>query len=99
MNSKTGQRTRTTLIFSVERARESTFGVTPYEAGMAIEQFEHGSLILGIGALIAYMLFIIYRLAKDSQAGRFGLFVLLLALGLGFVGLIAKAILLEILEK
>jgi hypothetical protein len=29
MNSKTGQRTRTTLIFSVERARESTFGVTP----------------------------------------------------------------------
>jgi hypothetical protein len=66
---------------------------------MAIEQFEHGSLILGIGALTAYMLFIIYRLAKDSQAGRFGLFVLLLALGLGFVGLIAKAILLEILEK
>jgi hypothetical protein len=66
---------------------------------MAIEQFEHGSLILGIGVLIAYMLFIIYRLAKDSQAGRFGLFVLLLALGLGFVGLIAKAILLEILEK
>jgi hypothetical protein len=45
------------------------------------------------------MLFIIYRLAKDSKAGRFGLFVLMLALGLGFIGLIAKAILVEILEK
>ena len=66
---------------------------------MSIEQFENWSLILGIGALIAYMLFIIYRLAKDSQAGRFGLFVLMLALGLGFIGLIAKAILVEILEK
>jgi hypothetical protein len=66
---------------------------------MSLEQFESWSLIVGIGALIAYMLFIIYRLAKDSKAGRFGLFVLLIALGLGFVGLIAKAILVEILEK
>ncbi len=66
---------------------------------MSLEQFENWSLILGVGALIAYMLFIIWRLAKDSKAGRFGLFVLLLALGLGFLGLIAKAILVEILEK
>lgn len=66
---------------------------------MSIEQFENWSLILGIGALIAYMLFIIYRLAEDSKAGRFGLFVLMLALGLGFIGLLAKAVLVELLEK
>jgi hypothetical protein len=66
---------------------------------MTIEQFESWSLTIGVGALILYMLFIIYRLAKDSKAGRFGLFVLMLALGLGFIGLIAKVILVEILEK
>ncbi len=66
---------------------------------MTLEQFENWSLTIGVSALILYMLFIIYRLAKDSKAGRFGLLVLLLALGLGFVGLIAKAILVEILEK
>jgi hypothetical protein len=66
---------------------------------MTIEQFENWSLTIGVSALILYMLFIIYRLAKDSKAGRFGLFVLMLALGLGFIGLIAKAILVEILEK
>lgn len=66
---------------------------------MTLEQFESWSLSIGVSALMLYMLFIIYRLAKDSRAGRFGLLVLLLALGLGFVGLIAKAILVEILEK
>lgn len=66
---------------------------------MTLEQFENWSLTIGVSALILYMLFIIYRLARDSKAGRFGLLVLLLALGLGFVGLIAKAILVEILEK
>jgi hypothetical protein len=66
---------------------------------MTLEQFESWSLTIGVGTLILYMLFIIYRLAKDSKAGRFGLFVLMLALGLGFIGLIAKAILVEILEK
>ena len=59
---------------------------------MTIEQFEHWSLVIGIGGLISYMVFIIYRLAKDSNAGRFGLFVLFLALGLGLFGFVAKEI-------
>ncbi|UCH53567.1 MAG: DUF2788 domain-containing protein [Pseudomonadota bacterium] len=66
---------------------------------MSLEEFETWAVLIGITGLIGYMLFIIYRLAVDSKAGRFGLFVLLLALGLGFVGLIAKAILVEWLEK
>jgi hypothetical protein len=33
-----------------------------------------------------YMVFIIFQLARESKAGKFGTFVLFLALGLGLVG-------------
>ncbi|GMR07809.1 MAG: hypothetical protein BMS9Abin26_0813 [Gammaproteobacteria bacterium] len=64
---------------------------------MSIEEFEFLSLTIGIGALVLYMLYIIYRLAKDSNAGRFGSMILFFVLGLGFVGLLAKSVLVEIL--
>lgn len=64
---------------------------------MSIEQFEHISLILGIGGLSAYMLFIIYDLGKQSQAGRFGYFVLFGALGLGLFSFVAKTVLVEVM--
>jgi hypothetical protein len=38
------------------------------------------------------MVFIIWRLARDSKAGRLGTFVLFLALGFGMLGFVAKAI-------
>ncbi len=66
---------------------------------MSPEQFESWSLVLGISGLILYMLFIIYRLAKDSNAGRFGYFVLFLALGLGMLGFIAKTVLVELMGR
>ena len=59
---------------------------------MTIEQFEHWSLIICVGGLVSYMVFIIYRLAKDSNAGKFGLFILFIALGLGLFGFVAKEI-------
>jgi hypothetical protein len=62
-------------------------------------KFEEHFVTFGILGLILYMLFIIYRLAKDSNAGKFGYFVLFLALGLGFVGFIAKIILVEFVLK
>lgn len=65
---------------------------------MDIQQFEEWSFILGTTALIGYMLFIIYRLGKESQAGKFGYFVLFFALGLGCVGFIAKHIIVEFLN-
>ncbi len=65
---------------------------------MSIEQFESWSLTLGIGGLIAWMLAIIWKMGKDSQAGRFGYFILILALGLGFLGFLAKTILVELLD-
>lgn len=65
---------------------------------MTVEQFENWSLVLGIGGLIAYMMFIIYRLAKESNAGRFGYIALFLSLGLGMFGFIAKSVIAEMLQ-
>lgn len=64
---------------------------------MSIELFEEYSLILGIGGLILYMLFIIYKLGEESRAGRYGFIILFIGLGLGFVGVIAKSVLVELM--
>jgi hypothetical protein len=59
---------------------------------MTVAQFEELSLILGIGGLVAWMMFIIYDLAKQSQAGRYGTMILFLVLGLGIFGFAAKSV-------
>ncbi len=50
-------------------------------------------------ALISYMGFIIFRLARDSQAGKLGTLVLSVVLGLGMFGFIVKTLLTEVLQK
>jgi len=65
---------------------------------MSIEQFESWSLALGTGGLMLYMLFIIYRLGKESGASKFGYAMLFLALGLGMFGFVTKYVLVEILK-
>lgn len=62
---------------------------------MSIEQFESWSLTIGVGGLILWMLLIIWKMGQESQAGKYGYFILFLALGLGFVGFVAKTILVE----
>lgn len=66
---------------------------------MTLEQFENLSLLLGIGGLVGFMLFIVWDLAHKSKAGKFGTFILFLALGLGLAGFVVKTVLVEILEK
>ena len=56
------------------------------------EQISQFGLTAGIGAFMLYMLFIIVQLARESKAGRFGTFVLLLGLGFGLVGFAAKGV-------
>jgi FtsH-binding integral membrane protein len=65
---------------------------------MTTEQFETWSMYIGIAALIFFMFFIIYDLGKKSEAGKFGNFILFLALGLGMVGFLVKVFLQNILE-
>ncbi|HJV25679.1 MAG TPA: DUF2788 domain-containing protein [Aromatoleum sp.] len=63
----------------------------PIIFGLTVAEFEDWSLKILISALIVYMLFIIGNLAKQSKAGRYGTIWLFVALGLGFVGFIAKS--------
>jgi hypothetical protein len=57
-----------------------------------IELFEEISMFLGVGGLVLYMLYVMYRLAQESGAGRFGSLVIFLSLGLGIVGFASKSV-------
>lgn len=59
---------------------------------MAVEQFETISLYLCVSGLIAYMFFIMYKLAAESKAGKLGTFAIFMTLGLGIFGFIAKEV-------
>lgn len=63
-----------------------------------IELFEEISLYLGIGGLMLYMLYVMVRLAVESQAGRFGSLVIFVSLGLGIVGFAAKSVIQVLIE-
>ena len=60
-------------------------------ASITIQQFEQVSLIVCCSVLMLYMLFVLYRLGKDSNAGRLGTFVIFFALGLGVFGFAMKS--------
>ncbi|AYH42943.1 DUF2788 domain-containing protein [Azoarcus sp. DN11] len=64
----------------------------PIIFGLTVAEFEDWSLKILVTALIVYMLFIIGNLAKQSKAGRYGTIWLFVALGLGFVGFVAKSL-------
>lgn len=57
---------------------------------MDVEQFEAISFYVGCSVLMGYMMFIIWRLALDSKAGRFGTLMLFVVLAVGMIGFIAK---------
>jgi len=57
---------------------------------MTEKEFAEISLTLGLTFGISYMLFIVYKLAEESKAGRFGMMVLFVGLGLGIFGFAAK---------
>ena len=65
---------------------------------MTIEQFEEWSLIIGLGGLILFMVFIVWSLGRESRAGKFGMLVLFLALALGLLGFVIKLVLVEMLQ-
>jgi Protein of unknown function (DUF2788) len=60
--------------------------------GYSEEQIAAFGLSFGVGAFMLYMVFIIFQLARESKAGKFGTFVLLLGLGFGLVGFAAKGL-------
>jgi hypothetical protein len=67
--------------------------------GLTEQQVATFGLTFGVAAFMLYMIFIIGQLAWESKAGKFGAFVLFLALGLGMTGFIAKQVIQWLLEK
>ena len=65
--------------------------------GFSEEQITEFGMTFGIGAFMAYMLFIIYDLAKKSKAGKLGTFVLFFVLAFGMIGFVAKSIIARLL--
>ena len=64
---------------------------------MTVESFEQISLFVGITALILYMGYIVWDLAKKSNAGKFGTTILFFALGFGVFGFIVKTVIVELI--
>lgn len=60
--------------------------------GFTEEQVAGFGLTVGVTAFMLYMGFIIFQLARESKAGKFGTFVLFLGLGVGLLGFAAKGV-------
>jgi hypothetical protein len=56
-------------------------------------------VVIGVGALMGYMLFIIWDLAKTHNVGRYGMFVLYGALGMGIMGFMIKGAIQVLMEQ
>ena len=54
---------------------------------------------IGVGALILFMVFIIWDLAKRSNAGRYGTVVLYIGLAFGIFGFLMKFVITYLLQS
>ena len=64
---------------------------------MTVQLFEDISLYVCISVLILYMAYIVWDLAKKSNAGKFGTAILFFALGFGVFGFIVKTVIVELM--
>ncbi len=54
---------------------------------------------IGVGALILFMIFIVWDLAKRSNAGKFGTLILYIGLAMGIFGFVIKILITYLLEN
>lgn len=66
--------------------------------GLTVAEFEDISLKLLVGGLIIFMMFIVWNLARESKAGRYGTVWMFIGLGLGVVGFLAKSVISKLLN-
>ncbi|WP_166269365.1 DUF2788 domain-containing protein [Marinobacter caseinilyticus] len=60
--------------------------------------FSQIAMAVLLTALIGFMGFIVWDLAKKSKAGRFGTIAMFIVLGAGVLGFVIKTVLVEILQ-
>lgn len=65
---------------------------------MEYQQFEAIAMPLMILALVAFMGYIVWDLAKKSKAGRYGTLVLFFTLGLGVVAFVIKEVVITVIS-
>ena len=65
---------------------------------MRLAEIEAIALNIGLAIFAAFIFFIIYDLAKKSNAGKFGTLILFFALGLGLAAFLVKTVVVEIME-
>ncbi|MCV6612515.1 MAG: DUF2788 domain-containing protein [Amphritea sp.] len=65
---------------------------------MRLAEIESIALNVGLAIFAAYIFFIIYDLAKKSNAGKFGTVVLFFALGLGLAAFLVKSVVVHFIE-
>ena len=61
--------------------------------------FEEWMMTLLITALVGFMGFIVWDLAKKSKAGRFGTIILFSVLGLGVLAFVIKEVVIAYIEQ
>jgi hypothetical protein len=54
---------------------------------------------IGVGGLILFMIFIVWDLARRSNAGKFGTLILFIALGMGILGFVIKGAITFLMES
>ena len=59
---------------------------------------QYGTTI-GVGALILFMIFIVWDLARRSNAGRFGTIILYIGLALGIFGFLMNFVISYLIES
>ena len=64
---------------------------------MSEAEFSAWALKICMSGLVIFLGFIIWNLGKESKAGKFGMVMLFLVLGLGIFGFIFKNVLIEYL--
>jgi hypothetical protein len=67
--------------------------------GFNEEQIAWFGLTIGVAGFMVYMVFIVAQLAWESKAGKFGTFVLFLALAFGMLGFVAKGVIQWMIDK
>lgn len=66
-----------------------------YELNLLIDDYAMPALI---AIMVGFMVFIIWDLAKRSNAGKFGTMILFIALGLGILGFVIKSVVVTVME-
>lgn len=66
-----------------------------YELNLLIDDYAMPALIT---IMVGFMVFIIWDLAKRSNAGKFGTLILFIALGLGILGFVIKSVVVTVME-